>query len=411
MAYNALMKNRLRSILSVLGITIGIFCIIAVYALVHSLEKNLNDSFSGYGTDVVFVQKWPWDGIGGEYPWWKYLSRPQAKPEEAEFLQSNLNPELYESIAYVFGMPAKADYRDVHLSSITVNAISYEYNQVQKVDIEFGRYFTIAESQGGRPVVVIGSEVAESLFGDKDPIGNIIKVKGRNCTVIGVCHKQGKSLLNNSSDNLVYAPVKFVQSLTNYLSGEKGCQIMVKAAPKVSLDDLSFEIEQQMRRFRRISPGEPNSFAINRMSMITDVVSKLFSTIGFIGVIIGGFSMLVGCFGVANIMFVSVKERTQEIGIQKALGARKGFILTQFLIESVLLCLMGGLFGLLLVWGVLSAMNYYITHQMESTIQLYLSMKDISLGIWVSVAVGIVAGALPAASGARLDPVDAIRSK
>lgn len=411
MAANALLKNKLRSILSVLGITIGIYCIIAVYALVHSLEKNLNDSFSGFGTDVVFVQKWPWDEIGGDYPWWKYLSRPQTNLEEAEFLKANLEQKFYTSLAFSFGLSVKTNYKNIELPSVRLNAISFEYNQVQKVDIESGRYFTIAEMQGGRPVVVIGAGVAENLFETQDPIGKKIRVKGHNCTVIGVCKREGKSILNNSSDDIIFIPAKFALSLTNYRKGEKGCQIMIKAAPGVSLDELSFETEQQLRRYRRIPPGEPNSFALNRMSMITNVISSLFSQVGFIGVIIGAFSMLVGCFGVANIMFVSVKERTQEIGIQKALGAKKRFILSQFLVESVLLCLLGGLIGLFMVWGTLGIMNYILQHQLESAIRLYLSSVDVFIGIVVSVMVGLMAGAVPAARGAALDPVEAIRSK
>lgn len=411
MAGNALLKNKLRSFLSVLGITIGIYCIIAVYALVHSMEKNLNDSFSGFGTDVLFVQKWPWDDIGGEYPWWKYMGRPQPNTMEADFVAENLPSNLHAGVAFTFNMSTGASYKSVSLDFVRVNAISYSYNQIQKVDIEYGRYFSLAEMQAGRPVAILGAGIATELFGTLSPLGKQIRLKGQQATVIGVCKKEGKSVINNSPDEQIFIPVNFAAGLTNMRKGEKNCQIMVKAANGVSLDDLSFEIEQLMRRNRRIKPHEDPSFAINRMSMITNIISKLFAQIGLIGFVIGGFSMLVGCFGVANIMFVSVKERTQEIGIQKSLGAKKSFILTQFLIESIMLCLLGGLVGLFFVWLTLTGMNAVLSGQMDSALKLYLSSTDIGIGLGVSIAVGILAGVVPAASAAKLDPVEAIRSK
>ena len=406
-----MLKNKLRSVLSVLGITIGIYCIIAVYALVHSMEKNLNDSFTGFGTDVLFVQKWPWDEIGGEYPWWKYLSRPQSTSAEAAFLEQNIPSGMASAVAFAFSMSVRTEYRNVSLSDVRLMGISHNYNTIQKVDIENGRYFTLIESQAGRPVAIIGAVIAENLFKNADPIGKNISIKGRNCTVIGVCHKEGKTVLNNSADEQIFLPERFAASLTNLQRGEKGCQIMVKAAPGISLDNLGFELEQLMRRYRRIGPSGETNFAVNRMSMITNVISNLFAQIGLIGFVIGGFSMLVGCFGVANIMFVSVKERTQEIGIQKSLGAKRNFILTQFLIESVMLCLVGGILGLSFVWVTLKGLNYLLSHQMESAIRLYLGSSDVLIGILVSVAVGVIAGLMPAISGSKLDPVEAIRSK
>jgi putative ABC transport system permease protein len=411
MAWNALVKNKLRSILSVLGITIGIYCIIAVYAMVHSMEKNLNDSFASYGTDVLFVQKWPWDEIGGEYPWWKYMSRPQTSAEEAEFLEANMNRELIAAVAFTFGQNLQVGHKEILLSNVRMSAISFEYNAIQKVDVENGRYFTNQEMTGGHAVAIIGATIAQNLFKDANPLGKMMRVKGVNCQVIGVCRKEGKTVLGNSADEQIFVPVRFATGLTNYKRGEKGSQIMIKAADGVSLELLRFEVTQVMRRYRRLRLASSDDFAVNTMSMITNVISNLFAQIRGIGFIIGGFSMLVGCFGVANIMFVSVKERTQEIGIQKALGAKRRFILTQFLIESVLLCLLGGVIGLLLVWGTLAAMNYGLANYMESAIRLYLSSSDISVGIWVSVIVGILAGFLPALSAAKMDPVEAIRSK
>lgn len=411
MARESLVRNKLRSVLSVLGITIGIYCIVVVYAMVHSLEKNLNDSFSSMGKDVLFVQKWPWEDFGNGYPWWKYLSRPQTLPEEAVFLEDNLPPGYASGVAYSFGDQAVVSHNTVSLSGTQIMAISYGYNQVQKMDISQGRYFTTEENSGGRSVAIIGSKVAEDLFGTSDPVGKSIRIRNISCTVIGVCAKEGQSLINVSSDEVVYIPVRLAMAMTNYREGEHNCQIQVKAADGIGLDVLGFEVEQLMRRYRRLKPAVVDNFAVNRMSMITSVISDLFGQVKLIGLIIGAFSMLVGCFGVANIMFVSVKERTQEIGIQKALGARRIFILVQFLFEAVLLCMLGGVFGLLLVWLTLQGGNYILTHQMESAMRLYLVRDDIGLGLIVSVVVGIVAGFIPASTGARLNPVDAIRSK
>jgi putative ABC transport system permease protein len=411
MAGAALVKNKLRSILSVMGITIGIYCIIAVYALVHSMEKNLNDSFSNLGTDVLFVEKWPWDQIGSDYPWWKFMGRPQTTPEEASFIEQNMRKDLVNGIAFTFGQNVSLERKQVSLSGIRLVAASYEYNLIQKVDIAEGRYFSTTEAESGRSVAIIGHTVAELLFPTGNPIGNAIRINGNNCTVIGVCKKEGKSVLNNSSDERIFVPAKYAMAIFNFRRGEKGCQIMVKSAEGVSLDELDFEVKQVMRRYRRIKPSEADDFAVNRMSMITGIISDLFGQVKNIGLIIGAFSMVVGCFGVANIMFVSVKERTSEIGVQKALGSPRSFILAQFLSESVLLCIMGGIIGLLLVWGTFGFLNFILEHSLESPYRVFLGFSDITLGVWVSIGVGIVAGLLPATSATKLDPVEAIRSK
>ena len=411
MAADALRKNKLRSGLSVLGITIGIYCIIVVYSLVHSMEKNINDNFSQFGTDVLFVQKWPWDEFGSNYPWWKYLKRPETTLEEAQFLEENLGDEWASAVAFVFGNSVKVEHKGISLTSTRLACVSFQYNKVQKVDLEKGRYFTEDETQSGRSVCIIGAVVASGLFGTENPIGKEIRIKNRVCRVIGVCRQEGQSIINSSADERVYIPVKLGMNMMNYREGSEGTQILLKASEGVNLDDLSWQTAQLMKRFRRTKPGAEDNFSVNRMSMITNAVSDLFNNIKIIGLIIGGFSMLVGCFGVANIMFVSVKERTQEIGIQKALGAKKPFILFQFLTESVILCIVGGLIGLGLVWSTLKLFNFILQYQMESSVSLFLSGQDVLLGLLVSVAVGLIAGVWPASAGANLNPVDAIRSK
>jgi putative ABC transport system permease protein len=410
MSGSAIKQNKLRSILSVLGITIGIFCIISVYALVHSLEKSLNNQFSKFGSDVVFIQKWPWDEFGNNYPWWKYLKRPVTKPEEADFLVDRITPNKVKAIAYFYQQNADVKTAKNALKGVEIKCVSYQYNQIQSVNVEFGRYFTSEESNSGQPVVILGASIAENLFPEGSPVGKKVRVGSGICTVIGVCEFEGASMINNSSDDGVFVPSKWGLGFFSYKQSEDA-QIMVRAADGVSIDDLRIDVAQSMRAYRRLKPGAENDFAVNKMSMITDAISSLFGQIKKIGLIIGAFAMLVGCFGVANIMFVSVKERTQEIGIQKALGAQKWFIKVQFLLESIWLCIAGGLLGIFFVWLVLYGLNAAFSSSLGAGASLSLGLEDALIGIITSVVVGIIAGFIPAASAANMDPVTAIRSK
>ena len=410
MSGSAIVQNKLRSLLSVLGITIGIFCIISVYALVHSLEKSLNNQFSKFGSDVLFVQKWPWDDFGSNYPWWRYLKRPVTKPEEADFIVNRISPNKVKAVAYTYYIQSDVKVYKQALKNISVKCITYEYNQIQSVNIGEGRYFSTEESNNAKPVAIIGSQVAKELFPGKSAIGQQIRIGSGVCMVVGVCQVEGESLINNSADNVVFVNAKWALGYFPYQKSEDA-QIMLRAAEGVTLDDLKIEISGIMRAYRKIKPGAEDDFAVNKMSMITDAISGLFDQIKKIGLIIGAFAMMVGCFGVANIMFVSVKERTQEIGIQKALGAKKWFIQIQFLFESIWLCLAGGFIGMFLVWLVLLGLNAAVASSLGAGTSLTLGAEDATIGIGVSVIVGIVSGLIPAVSASNLDPVIAIRSK
>ncbi len=407
---SAIRQNKLRSVLSVLGITIGIYCIIAVYALVHSLETNINNQFTKYGTQVLFVQKWPWDEFGGNYPWWKYLSRPVSSPEEAFFLESKLSKNRVESVGFSFGRTEKLAADGVTLEGVYVGCVSHQFLDIQHIAAEYGRTFTLEESRGGRPVVILGNTIALQLFGRANAIGNAVRVGNRVCRVVGVCAAEGASIIDNSNDDRVFIPLKMGMGMYSYRENDDA-QIMVKGINGVDLDDLTVEVGQLMRQYRKIKPGKENTFAVNRMTMITQAVSQLFTQIKNIGIVIGGFAMIVGCFGVANIMFVSVKERTKEIGIQKALGAPHIFIQVQFLLEAIWLCLIGGLIGLLFVWLTFLGLNAILKETMGEGFVLVLSASDTQLGLWVSVIVGIIAGFIPARQAARLNPVEAMRAK
>ena len=409
MSYQAVRLNKLRSILSVLGISIGIFCVVSVYALVHSLETSLNNQFNKLGSDVVFVQKWPWDDFGTNYPWWTYLKRPQSSPEDARFLSQKISPKLVSATAYIFKSTFDLQAGDKNAKSITVNCISHKFPEIQPIDIEFGRMFTEEEARAGRAVAVIGNNIALELWGTTQVLGKTMRIKNNDVVVIGVCEYQGSNIIGASNDNLVYVSDQWGKNLISYRNANDA-QILLKAAPGISLEEVQFEARRLMRQIRRLKPQEVDDFAVNKMSMITEAISTLFIQIRKIGVIIGGFAMLVGCFGVANIMFVSVKERTREIGIQKAIGAKNYAISIQFLMESIWLSIAGGIIGLLAVQLVLWLLGIAAAQQFGNDVVLSLSPEDTLLGVATSVVVGLIAGVIPARSASRLNPVEAIRS-
>ncbi len=407
---SAIQQNKLRSVLSVLGITIGIYCIVAVYALVHSLEMNINQQFTKYGTNVLFVQKWPWDEFGGNYPWWKYLSRPVSSPTEANFLESKLSKDRAATVAYNFDRQEKVAANGVTLEGTTVVCVSHGYLEIQNLSVETGRLFTLEESSGGQPVAILGSTIAQQLFGGGNAVGSSIRIGNRVCRIIGVCAVEGTSIINNSRDERVFLPLKMGLGMYSFRENDNA-QVMVQAKAGVDLDDLAVDVTQLMRQYRKLKPGKEANFAVNKMTMITDAVSQLFTQIKNIGIVIGGFAMIVGCFGVANIMFVSVKERTKEIGIQKALGAPHLFIQFQFLLEAIWLCIIGGVIGMFFVWLTFLGLNAVLRETMGEGFALVLSASDAQLGVWVSALVGVVAGFIPATQAARLNPVEAMRAK
>jgi putative ABC transport system permease protein len=371
---------------------------------------NINQQFTKYGTNVLFVQKWPWDEFGGNYPWWKYLSRPVSSPTEANFLESKLSKDRAANVAYNFDRQEKVAANGVTLEGTTVVCVSHGYLEIQNLSVETGRLFTLEESSGGQPVAILGSTIAQQLFGGGNAVGSSIRIGNRVCRIIGVCAVEGTSIINNSRDERVFLPLKMGLGMYSFRENDNA-QVMVQAKAGVDLDDLAVDVTQLMRQYRKLKPGKEANFAVNKMTMITDAVSQLFTQIKNIGIVIGGFAMIVGCFGVANIMFVSVKERTKEIGIQKALGAPHLFIQFQFLLEAIWLCIIGGVIGMFFVWLTFLGLNAVLRETMGEGFALVLSASDAQLGVWVSALVGVVAGFIPATQAARLNPVEAMRAK
>lgn len=399
-ALTALIVNKVRTILSLLGITIGIFSIISVFSVFDSLEKAIRDDISSLGDNILFVQKWPWMAGGSDYPWWKYWQRPEATPGEMQELERRVHSA--QAFAFMVSVFRDVSHNNTTISQTQVNAVSHDYAEVMPFDLQEGRYFTPIESQSGRNVAIIGSDIAENLFAGESPLGKSIKIFGLKINVIGVVKKKGKDIFGNSDDDKIIMPVNFARNLIEIRN--VGSAIMVRAKAGVSNEELKDELTGAMRAVRKLKPTAEDNFAINQMDIINKSFDQFFNIIAIVGWIIGGFSLLVGGFGIANIMFVSVKERTSQIGIQKSLGAKNYFILLQFLFESIFLSVMGGVVGLIIV----SLLSVLVSH--FSSFDLILSIQNILLGVFVSAFIGLISGFLPAWSASRLDPVEAMRS-
>lgn len=400
-AYHAISVNKLRTFLSLFGITIGIFAIISVFTILDSLEKNVRDSIQSLGDNVVYVQKWPWGG-NGEYPWWKYMNRPQPNLKDLAEIRRRSNLMNSSVFCIYFRKPIK--YMRNEVTDMTIQGISDDYDRVKVFDIEFGRFFSSFEVSSGRSVTILGNKIASDLFQGADPIGKYVKIAGRKVMVVGVFKKEGKSAIGETShDEIALVPVGLANTIVDI--NRAGPLIMVKAKDGVSTDDLNDELRGILRSFHKIKPLDDEDFALNQISLIKQGIDNIFGVINFAGGFIAFFSIVVGGFGIANIMFVSVKERTNIIGIQKALGAKRYFILIQFLYESVLLAVAGGIIGLLLIFIGTLIVNA------SSDFTITLTAANIIRGILISAVIGIFSGFVPAWVASRLSPVEAINSK
>jgi len=399
-AFVNVMVNKLRTLLSLLGITIGIFAIISVFTIVDSLERNIRENIAQLGDNVIYVQKWPW-AFDADYAWWVYMRRPV--PDLRDYEEIRRRSQHAEAAVFSVSTGGMVRYNGTYLENTGIWANSHEFETIRHFELERGRYFTPFESATGRNLAIIGHEISQRLFGGMDPIGREIQISGRKVTVIGVATREGMDMVGGGSlDELVLIPLNFARTMYNIRSDRLNPMIMVKALPDVSNQELMDELRQILRSARRLSPATDDNFALNQVSAISQGLDQIFVMINLVGWIIGGFSILVGGFGIANIMFVSVKERTNIIGIQKSLGAKNYFILLQFLYESVLLALAGGIIGLLFIFGgtvlISSTSDFSIT----------LTGSNIGLGLFVSAVIGIIAGYAPAYAASRLNPVEAI---
>lgn len=405
-AWQQLMANKLRSFLSLLGITIGIFCIIGVKSAVNSLEDNIRSSMSKLGNDVIYIDRFSWGEDPGDN-YWKWMRRPVFTFAEFEDLKSNLR-----------GASKVAYWQFLSVKTIKWNSSSVENapflgvteDSYDLFHLEFagdGRYFSPVEYQNGSEVCILGGVVAEGLFGVAiDPLDKSISVGGRKMRVIGVLKKSGNDILKPFNfDNCVLVGYNLARRGFGIRASGHGNQssIMVQAKPSVDLESMKDEITGVLRAQRHLKPREDTNFSLNTLSVLSNLFDGVFGTLNFAGFIIGIFALVVGMFSVANIMFVSVRERTSIIGIKMALGAKRWFILLEILLEAIVLCVVGGLIGLFLIWLVAKGITAVLDFK------IYLSLNNTLVGIITSIIVGVFSGLIPAAQASRMDPVEAIR--
>ncbi len=409
-ALQQLQGDKFRTFLSLLGVSIGIFSIVAIFTAIDALQENVRRGFDTISGDLVQISKWPMMGedehgnsdMTQEFKWWEYMRRPNTTYEDYKFLKAN--SQLGEDISFSIYTNYTASYGRKSVSRASVECITHSYNKITKFEVDQGRYFTPDEDQRGAAVALIGAEIASSLFEDEYPVGKKIKIGPTIATVIGVIEKQGESMVSvGDIDHAIYVPLNFGRYMVNPRWADNSIYALPKAG--VAQQELVDELRMLLRAHRRLAPDQKNNFSINTMGFIMDAVGQVFSMINLVGWVIAGFSLLIGGFGIANIMFVSVKERTNIIGIQKALGAKKYVIMVQFLVEAALLAIAGGVIGILLV-----LLGVLVIPESES-FTLTLSAGNILWGLLISTVIGLLAGLIPAWVAASLNPVDAINSK
>ncbi len=400
-AMNALRNNKLRTLLSLLGVTIGIFSIIAVLTAVDSLDRKIKKDLSSLDKNTIYLMKFSFGP--SEIPQWKREQFPDVTFEEYQYLKSNLSNT--ENVCYQFFTKRETiKFETKTVSDLNVVPVSDEFDDIQKLDFQSGRFYNESESNSGSALVVLGHDVATGLFENYDPIGQNVRLYGQKFTVIGVLKKQGAGLFGDSDDTSIYVPANFMRKKygdnTDFLTPV----IVLKPNKGIDIDAYKGELTQKIRNYRGMKTGDIDNFFINVLSGFTDLLDGIIVNLNIGGWIIAGFSLLVGGFGIANIMFVSVKERTNLIGIQKSLGAKNKFILFQFLFEAIILCVIGGLIGMFFVWMI----SLVLTKVLD--FEFVLGMKNVLLGTGVSIIIGLISGILPAISASKLDPVEAIRT-
>ena len=403
MALQELWKNKLRTFLSLFGVTIGIFCIIGVLATVNSLEHNIQNQIKSLGTNTIYVDRWDYTAGGGpDYPWWKYVNRPVPKFREVEQVMKRTASAKFA--AFMINVQDNAEVGDNVLSGVRLYGVTEEFNEIQPVDVAYGRYISDIEFDQGINEFVIGTEIAEKLFGNAErALGKMVTVRGKKGNVAGVIKKQGNQMIGGwQFDQSIVMPYKFARNIMDEYRSDP--LILVQGQDNLTSKALKDELRGTMRSVHKLSPTKDDDFALNDVNDFSEMFSAAFASVNIGGFIIAGFSLLVGLFGLANIMFVSVKERTNQIGIKKAIGAKSRVILSEFLLEATFLCIIGGMIGLTLVFILTVIFSRLLNFP------VYISTGNLVLALSICIGVGILAGIIPAYVAARMDPVAAIRS-
>jgi len=399
-AYSSIIVNKLRTFLSLFGITIGIFSIISVFTVLDWMEKSIRESIASMGDNVIYVQKFPWS-FDPNLAWWDIIKWPAISQDDYNAMLNRSTKAA--SVCYSAFQSRQIKYKSNIANDAVVWAATHEFENVRSFEIEKGRYFSPEESSSGKNVVIVGAVLAERLFEKTNPVGKEISIGGNKTTVIGVFKKEGKGgLSDDGMDEMTLVPMNFARNFVNLRNKNINSNLMIKAKDGVAIQELSDEATMVLRAARRLQPDQISNFSINQASLLTQGFEAVFVGINLGGWVIGGFSILVGGFGIANIMFVSVRERTNQIGIQKALGAKKFFILQQFLVESILLSLIGGILGIIMILLGTLGINYIYD------LDIHLTLSNAILAMVISGVIGVVAGYAPASAAARMNPVEAI---
>jgi len=393
-------SNKLRTFLSLFGITVGIFCIIGVLATVDSLKTNVKNDIQSLGSNTIYIDKWDYTG---QIPWWKLVNRPVPKFEEAKMLKQRSG--LSKNVAFNINSTSKIEWDDEAVTNVNIYGITEDFANIQKLDIEAGRFFLQNDYDNAANTVVIGYNIAEKLFTKPEKsVGQEVVIYGRKAVVAGLLKKKGQSMMGGYDyDESVLLVYGFMKSLVN----EKSAQpvIVIQGKDNVPMNMLRDDVQGAMRSIRKIRPAQNDDFSMNDIEAFGEFMAGIFSGVNMGGWFIASLSLIVGMFGVANIMFVTVRERTGQIGLKKAIGAKRSSIMTEFLLESAFLCILGGAIGLLLVFILTKLISPALGFPVTISFQIF------SLAISICVITGILAGIIPAFIAARMDPVVAIRSK
>ena len=402
-ALNALRNNKLRTFLSLLGVTIGIFSIIAVLAAVDSLKREIEGSISSLDNSTIFLCRFSFGPT--DIPQWKREQFPDVTYDEYMLIKKTM-PDM-QGVSFQLNVKRETlKFEDKSVENVEMIAVTEEQTNIEDVKLSYGRFFNESESNRGATVIVLGHEVAESLFdGPAEAMGKKVRVYGRKLTVIGVMQKEGSGIFGDSKDVATFLPVNFMRRIYGDNNKATFPFILIKPEKGVDNDEFIAQLSSKLRIIRGLKGDSADNFFVNQLQGFSDAIDNITGTMNKIGFVISGFSLLVGGFGIANIMFVSVKERTNLIGIQKSLGAKNKFILLQFLFEAMILAIIGGLIGLFFVF-----IGSLIASQFTGEFQFILSPMNMLIGTAISALIGLISGIIPAISASRLNPVDAIRT-